>query len=139
MEIKLHKERHLRRQLMLTSGPNSQMISKEFKTTCKLLAVVIAQVTLTGIPGTVSAVYGFTGVLYDKYTRSVLLLLFQLNHSINFILYNSFDSEFRNDILALLGLAKTAETQELLMDNLNAASTGMRTNAASEGMRNMNV
>ena len=122
--IKLYKQRNIRRQLT-TSGPNSQLNVTEFRTSVKLISVVIAQVTLTGIPGIVTAIFGFMGITFEENTISAILLVLLLNYSINFVLYNVFDSEFRRNIFALLGLEKKKRTTEILMGKLNVESAGV--------------
>ena len=56
---------------------------------------------------------------------SALLLTMLLNHSINFILYNVFDSEFRRNIFAVFYLKKKDGTPEILMGELNVDQTGV--------------
>ena len=133
----LYKQRNLRRQLQ-TSGPNAQLIATEFKASVKLVAVVVSQLSLIGLPGIgYSLRISIDGNALEADTRSALALVFLLNHSINFILYDVFDAEFRGDILALLGFGKKDKS----CGNINAAAKGM--NAAAEGMnvaeKGMNV
>ena len=126
ISIKLYKQRNIRRQLT-TNGPNAQLNATEFKTSVKLVAVVIAQLSLVVVPA-IGCSVGFviSGIPLDNNTRSACTLSLLINHSINFLLYNAFDSEFRRHILALLGCAKTDKTPTVVITgNLHASTSYM--------------
>ena len=98
--VKLYKQWVIRRQLT-----TSELSATHFATSVKLVAVVVAYLILVGSIGLVSIlVFGVNGILIDENTISVFTLAMLLNHSINFLLYNAFDAEFRRNTLALLGV-----------------------------------
>ena len=53
------------------------------------------------------------------------LFYYNASESLNFILYNVFDSEFRRNIFALFHLKKKDGTPEILMGELNVEQTGV--------------
>ena len=98
--VKLYKQWVIRRQLTA-----SELSATHFATSVKLVSVVVAYLILVGSSGLVSIiVFGLLGILIDENTISVLTLAMLLNHSINFLLYNVFDAEFRRNTLAILGV-----------------------------------
>ena len=96
--VKLYKQWLIRRQLT-----TRELSATHFATSVKLVAVVVAHITLIGFPGLVTIIFGLIGVIIDENTISALALALLLNHSINFLLYNIFDAEFRKNVLALFG------------------------------------
>ena len=96
--VKLYKQWVIKRRIT-----NSELNSTHFTTSFKLIAVVIAHITLIGSQGFVAIMFGLSGSIIDENTISALALALLLNHSINFLLYNIFDAEFRRNVLALFG------------------------------------
>ena len=96
--VKLYKQWVIKRRI------NSELNSTHFATSVKLIAVVIAHITLIGSPSIAAISFGLIGSIIDENTISALALALLLNHCINFLLYNIFDAEFRRNMLALFGL-----------------------------------
>ena len=98
--VKLYKQWVIRCRLT-----TSELSATHFATSVKLVSVVVAYLILVGLSGLVSIlVFGVIGILVDENAISVITLAMLLNHSINFLLYNAFDAEFRRNTLALLGV-----------------------------------
>ena len=86
--------------------------SRHYQASVKLTAVVVAQLTLVGLP----ACIGSFLILMDTDTKkdsdkndlvlALITLALLLNHSMNFILYNIFDRDFRTKALGLICLKK---------------------------------
>ena len=111
----------LRMQIVLRRCLTSEANDTHIATSIKLMAVVIAQMTLNGIPGIMAVSFGLLGIILDKNTISALALPLVLNHSINLLLYNIFDNQFRKNVVTLLGFSVTTKKPELQMNNLNVS------------------
>ena len=97
---KLYKQRIVRRQLTAADQGN------DFRVSVKLIAVVVAFLLLVVVPFGVSFIFGLVGtntIDAGQTILSVLLLTIQLNHTINFLIYNVVDAEFRRNALRILG------------------------------------
>ena len=114
--VKLYKQMVIRRQLT-----TAELNVTQFQTSVKLFAVVIAHITLLGLPSVGAILFGFLGIIPAGNTLSVLTVPLLLNHCINFLLYNIFDTEFRRNVFALFGYIKKDKKPELQMKNLNNA------------------
>ena len=111
----------LRMQIVLRRRLTREANDTHIATSIKLMAVVIAQMTLNGIPSIMAVSFGLFSIILDKNTISALALSVLLNHSINFLLYNIFDKQFRKNIVALLGFSVRIKKPELQMNNLNVS------------------
>ena len=86
--------------------------SRHYQASVKLTAVVVAQLTLVGLP----ACIGSFLILMDTDTKTdsdkndlvlaLITLALLLNHSMNFLLYNIFDRDFRTKALGLICFKK---------------------------------
>ena len=114
--VKLYKQMVIRRQLT-----TAELNVTQFQTSVKLFPVVIAHITLLGLPSVGAILFGFLGIIPAGNTLSVLTVPLLLNHCINFLLYNIFDTEFRRNAFALFGYIKKDKKPELQMKNLNNA------------------
>ena len=114
--VKLYKQRIIRRQLKPTERNATQ-----FQTSVKLFAVVIAHITLLELPALGAILFGFLDIIPTGNTLSVLTVPLLLNHCINFLLYNIFDTEFRKTVFALFGYIKKDKNPDIEMKNLNNA------------------
>ena len=113
--VKLYKQMAMRRQLTA-----KEQSTRHFDTSVKLIAVVIAHITLLGLPVIIAIAFGFFGIVPGGNTISALALAILLNHSINFLLYNIFDTEFRGNMLALFGIKVKDRKEEMPLDNTPA-------------------
>ena len=109
--VKLYKQKMVVRRRLKTSTPNAQLNATHFQLSVKLIAVVITQVTLIGLPAIVTIGFLITGTTIDEKTISALTLAILLNHSINFLLYNVFDADFRRNVFTLIGFANKDKDQ----------------------------
>ena len=110
---KLHKERLIRHQLT----PQEQNIS-QYKTTVKLISVVVTFVVLAALPGIALTVMGLNGINLTDTSQTIpswLMLARLLNHSTNFLIYNTLDTKFRSNAFHLLNFDK--ETIPLVVMN----------------------
>ena len=114
--VKLYKQMVIRQQLT-----KRELNVTHFETSVKLIAVVIAHITLLGLPAISAILFGFLVIIPTRNTLSVLTALLLLNHCINFLLYNIFDTEFRRKVFALFGYIKKDKNSDLQMKNLNNA------------------
>ena len=114
--VKLCKQMLIRRQLT-----TSELNATKFQTSVKLVAVVIAHITLFGLPVVGAILFSFIGIIPAGNTLSLLTVPLLLNHCINCLLYNIFDTEFRRNIFALFGYIKKDKNPDLQMKNLNNA------------------
>ena len=110
--VKLYQQMAMRRKLTA-----KEQSTRHFETSVKLIAVVIAHITLLGLPVIISIAFGFFGIVPGGNTVSALALAILLNHSINFLLYNIFDSEFRGNMMALFGITVKDRKEETPLDN----------------------
>ena len=111
----------LRMQIVLRRRLTSEANDTHIATSIKLMAVVIAQMTLNGIPSIMAVSFGLFSTILDKNTISALALPIALSHSINFLLFNIFDKQFRKNVVAPLGFSVTTKKPELQMKNFNVA------------------
>ena len=116
--VKLYRQWLIRRQLTTT-----RLNATHFVTSVKLLAVVIAHIDLIGSPGLVTTFFGLYGIIISRITIAVIDLAILLNHSINFLLYNIFDAEFRRNVVALFGCNISEEVPRNADVPLNDVST----------------
>ena len=116
--VKLYRQWLIRRQLTA-----SRLNATHFVTSVKLLAVVIAHIALIGSPGLVAIIFGLYGIIISEITIAVIDLAILANHSINFLLYNIFDAEFRRNVLALFGCNISKEEPRNAVEALNAVPT----------------
>ena len=114
--VKLYKQMVIRRQLT-----TAELNVSQFQTSVKLFAVVIAHITLLGLPLAFGILFSFIGIIPAGNTLSALTVPLLLNHCINFLLYNIFDTEFRRNVFDLFGLTKRDKKPELQMKDLNNA------------------
>ena len=112
--VKLYKQMVIRRRLT-----TSELNDAHFETSVKLIAVVIAHAILIGLPG---IAIGSFRIKLSGNTLSGITIASLLNHSINFLLYNIFDSDFRMNIFALLGFTKEDRKLEQLQGSSNGLS-----------------
>ena len=111
--IKLCKQMIIKRQLT-TAEPNAT----EFQTSAKLVAVVVAHITLLGLPIVGAILFSFIGIIPSGNTLSLITIPLLLNHCINFLLYNIFDTEFRRNVFALFGYIKKDKNPDLQNEQL---------------------
>ena len=116
--VKLYKQMVIRRQLT-----TSELKDTHFQTSVKLIAVVLAHATLLGLPGMVTIAFSMIGITPDDDTLSGLTLPTLLNHSINFLLYNIFDADFRRNVSTLFGLTKKDKKPKIVLGSMKGAST----------------
>ena len=104
---KLIKQSEIRRTL---STPNSTSIEQS-RITAKLSAVVVTYLVLVSLPGTAAGVSGQMGInIHDvRALHSAVIYCLLINHSTNFLIYNVFDSEFRNKVASLFGVVFAQE------------------------------
>ena len=114
--VKLYKQMVIRRQLT-----TAELNVSQFQTSVKLFAVVIAHITLLGLPLAFGTLFSFIGIIPAGNTLSALTVPLLLNHCINFLLYNIFDTEFLRNVFNLFGLTKRDKKPELQMKDLNNA------------------
>ena len=107
--VKLYKQWSARRRFGASDQNQKNM---HFATSVKLVAVAVAHITLIGSPSLAAIIFGLIGIVIDENIISGLALAILLNHSINFLLYNIFDAEFRRNILALIGCTNRGENSD---------------------------
>ena len=115
--VKLYKQMVIRRQLT-----TSELKDTHFQTSAKLIAVVVAHATLLGLPGMVTIAINMNGITPDDDTLSGLTLPALLNHSINFLLYNIFDADFRRNVSTLFRYTKKDRKPEIVVGSSKGAS-----------------
>ena len=96
---KLFKERLIRRRLTST-----ELDVGHYRTTVKLISVVVVFVVLAALPGVSLTVMDLNGIQLTDTSQTIpswLMLARLLNHSTNFLLYNTFDTTFRKNALSL--------------------------------------
>ena len=118
--VELYKQMVIRRQLTA-----SELKDTNFQTSAKLIAVVVAHATLLGLPGMVTIAFSMIGIAPDDDTLSGLTLPALLNHSINFLLYNMFDADFRRNVSTLFGFTKKDKKPEIVLGSSKGASTSV--------------
>ena len=114
--VKLYKAKQIRQQL---TTPEQNI--GHFKTTVKLASVLVSFIVLAAIPGALFAAIGRSGVEITDESQSLiswLILARLLQRATNFLLYNTFDSKFRADVLSLFHI----ETVPLMSTNAEAGA-----------------
>ena len=111
--VKLYKQMVIRRQLT-----TSELKVTHFQTSVKLTAVVLAHATLLGLPGMVTIAFSMIGITPGDDTLSGLTLPTLLNHSINFLLYNIFDADFRRNVSTMFGYTKKDKKPEIVLGGM---------------------
>ena len=106
--VKLHQQMAIRRRLT-----SQEQNSGHFRTSVKLIAVVIEQITLVLLPGVFLFAIGLTGATVANHVTDngdigfrMITIALLINHSTNFLFYNIFDVEFRKKVLNLFGCAQ---------------------------------
>ena len=99
--VKLFKQKAIRRHLT-----SQELNNGTFQISVKLTAVAITHSILYVIPLATAIAYGFNDTVPDSYVLSWITLPLLLHHSLNFLLYNIFDTEFRSRVSNLFGLKR---------------------------------
>ena len=99
--VKLFKQKAIRRHLT-----SQELNNGTFQISVKLTAVAITHCILYVIPLATAIAYGFNDTIPDINVVSWITLLLLLHHSLNFLLYNIFDTEFRSRVSNLFGLKR---------------------------------
>ena len=97
--VKLFKQKAIRRHLT-----SQELNNGTYQISVKLTAVAITHCTLYVIPLATAIAYGFNDTVPDINVVSWITLPLLLHHSLNFLLYNIFDTEFRSRVSNLFGL-----------------------------------
>ena len=95
--VKLYKRIAIRRQLT-----TQERNIGHFRTSVKLMVVLVANVTLVGLPAVMAVAIGLTGTKLEGNALSGATLGLLLNHSKNFLIYNIFDGDLRMKALNLV-------------------------------------
>ena len=103
--FKLYRQHTIRRRLTtqeLNTGP--------YRTSVLLIAVVVAYMTLAGIPNLVFSAISASGIHFSAspgtwrdIAKTCFTLIYQANYSTNFIFYSTINAEFRQQMLTQLG------------------------------------
>ena len=97
--VRLYKQTSVRRRLTETEQDIGH-----FRTSVKLISVVVVFVVLAALPGFFFTLTGLAGIKLTDTSETLLswfTLSLLLNHSVNFLLYHMFDAKFRKNALGL--------------------------------------
>ena len=97
--IKLYKQNEIRRQLT-----SQERDDRSLKISVKLTSIVVVHLTLMVVPLAMSFTLVYIGKTVQGNGLSGIALAVLLNHSTNFLLYNTFDEEFRKRFYNLFGV-----------------------------------
>ena len=119
--VKLFKQNAIRRHLT-----SQELNNGTFQISVKLTAVAITHCILYVMPFAIAITHDFNDTTPDSNVLSWITLPLLLHHSLNFLLYNIFDTEFRSRVSNLLGLREnnTRCNRNIEMMSMSAPGKG---------------